>query len=208
VDLPQGKNLVGAFRQPDLVLIDPEVLDTLPENVFRAGMAEVVKYGCIRDPEILEIVSKPDWKSRLGELIERCVGIKIKVVEEDEREEDLRRILNFGHTIGHGVEKLGSFTELSHGEAVAIGMAAAVKLGESAGITRSGCYEKLTAILKTHTLPTRLTHPTDTIYEAMLTDKKTQGDSIHFVFIEDFGRTEIRKIPLTELKQMMKVLGD
>ena len=136
VDLRQGKNLVGAFRQPDLVLIDPDVLDTLPENILLAGMAEVVKYGCIRDPEILEIVSEPDWKKRLGELIERCVGIKIQVVEADEMEAGLRRILNFGHTVGHGAEKLGNFTELSHGEAVAVGMSAAVKLGENAGITK------------------------------------------------------------------------
>lgn len=208
VDLPQGKNLVGAFRQPDLVLIDPEVLETLPESVLQAGMAEVVKYGCIRDPEILEIVSKPDWRDRLGELIGRCVIIKIKVVEEDEMEAGLRRILNFGHTIGHGVEKLGNYTELSHGEAVAVGMAAAAKLGESAGITKSGCYERLTAILKSLSLPTGLTHSPEEVYEALLTDKKRQGDSIHFIFIEDFGRTEVRKIPIAELKHMMKVLGD
>jgi 3-dehydroquinate synthase len=208
IHLRQGKNLVGAFRQPDLVLIDPEVLETLPESVLLAGMAEVVKYGCIRDPGILEIVSKPDWKSRLGELIERCVGIKIKVVEADEMEAGLRRILNFGHTIGHGIEKLGNFTELSHGEAVAVGMAAAAKLGENAGITKSGCHKRLTAILKSLVLPTELTHTSAEVYEALLSDKKRQGDGIHFIFIEDFGRTEVRKVPVAELKQMMKVLGD
>jgi 3-dehydroquinate synthase len=184
------------------------VLDTLPENILLAGMAEVVKYGCISDPEILEIVSEPEWKNRLGELIERCVTIKIEVVEADEMEAGLRRILNFGHTIGHGIEKLGNFTELSHGEAVAVGMAAAAKLGENAGITNSGCHKRLAAILKSLALPTALTHAPEEVYEALLSDKKRQGDGIHFIFIEDFGRTEVRKVPVAELKQMMKVLGD
>lgn len=208
VDLPQGKNLVGAFRQPDLVLIDPEVLSTLPEHVFKAGMAEVIKYGCISDPEILDMVIKDDYIIRITELIERCVRIKIKVVEEDELEEGLRRILNFGHTIGHGVERLGNYTELSHGEAVSIGMAAAVKIGTSIGITKDGCYEKLVSILKSFSLPTEITRSVEEVYEAMLSDKKKQGESINFVFINDFGITHVNKIPVTELKQMMKVLGE
>ncbi|HVI39612.1 MAG TPA: hypothetical protein VM577_03045, partial [Anaerovoracaceae bacterium] len=136
------------------------------------------------------------------------VRIKIKVVEEDETEEGLRRILNFGHTIGHGIEKLGNFTELSHGEAVAIGMAAAVKMGISIGITKDSCYGKLIAILQSFALPTEMTYPVEAVYEALLSDKKKQGESIHFVFIKDFGKTEIKKIPVTELKQIMKVLGD
>lgn len=208
VDLPQGKNLVGAFRQPDLVLIDPEVLNTLPERVFKAGMAEVIKYGCIRDPEILDMVSKDDYKDRIIELIERCVRIKIQVVEEDETEEGLRRILNFGHTIGHSVEKLGNFTELSHGEAVSIGMAAAVKIGMSLGITSDRCDGRLTKILQAFSLPTEITRSVEEVYGALLSDKKKQGDSIHFVLIEDFGKTLIKKIPVIELKQIMKVLGD
>lgn len=208
VDLPQGKNLVGAFRQPDLVLIDPEMLDSLPERVYQSGMAEIIKYGCISDPELLELVLEDNDNKRITELIERCVRIKIKVVEEDETEGGLRRILNFGHTIGHCVEKLGNYTKLSHGEAVAIGMAAAVKMGESIGITRDGCFERLIPILQAFALPTELTEPVEAVYEAMLTDKKKQGDSIHFVFIKEFGKTQIKKIPAVELKKMMKVLGD
>ncbi|HYE67817.1 MAG TPA: 3-dehydroquinate synthase [Anaerovoracaceae bacterium] len=208
VDLPQGKNLVGAFRQPDLVLIDPQVLDTLPKSVFKAGMAEVIKYGCISDPEILEMVTKDDYKDRIIELIESCVRIKIKVVEEDETEEGIRRILNFGHTIGHSVEKLGNFTELSHGEAVSIGMTAAVKIGLSLGITRESCVDRLTEILQGFSLPTEITRSVEDVYEALLSDKKKQGDSIHFVLIEDFGKALVKKIAVTELKQIMKVLGD
>ncbi len=208
VDLPQGKNLVGAFRQPDLVLIDPEVLTSLPEKDYHSGMAEIIKYGCISDPELLELVLEVEDNKRITELIERCIRIKIKVVEADETEGGLRRILNFGHTIGHGVEKLGNYTKLSHGEAVAIGMAAAVKMGESIGITKDGCFERLIPILQAFGLPTALTEPVEEVYEAMLTDKKKQGDSIHFVFIEEFGKTQMKKIPAVELKKMMKVLGD
>jgi 3-dehydroquinate synthase len=208
VDLPRGKNLVGAFRQPDMVLIDPEILDTLPEDIFKSGMAEVIKYGCIWDPTILDLVSKDDYKNNMIELIERCVSIKIKVVEEDETETGLRRILNFGHTVGHGAEKIGNYRSLSHGEAVAVGMAAAVKMGDSIGITKDGCYERLISVLQRFSLPTGLTYPVEAVFEAMLSDKKKQGDGIYFIFIEDFGKTLVKKIPVTELKEMMKVLGD
>jgi 3-dehydroquinate synthase len=203
VDLPQGKNMAGAFRQPDLVLIDPQALDTLPDGIFRAGLAEVIKYGCIWDPEILDMVTGSDVTAGLDELIGRCVAIKIKVVEEDETEDGLRRILNFGHTIGHGVEKLGNYTTLSHGEAVSIGMAAAAKLGENLGITRTGTSGRLRAILQFCGLPVETGYNAEAVYEAMLSDKKMQGDSINFVFIEEFGKTLVKKIPVTELKQMM-----
>lgn len=215
VDLPQGKNLVGAFRQPDLVLIDPDLLATLPDHVYRSGMAEVIKYGCIYDPEILNRMIQEENGNRtktnpdqIMELIERCVRIKIEVVEADETEQGLRRILNFGHTIGHGVEKLGNYTKLSHGEAVAIGMAAAVKIGESIGVTKAGSYDQLVSILQQFSLPTKLSEPVEKVYQAMLSDKKKQGDNIHFVFIKEFGSTLIKKIPVIELKEMMKVLGD
>lgn len=208
VDLPQGKNLVGAFRQPDMVLIDPDVLNTLPEDVLKSGMAEVIKYGCIWDPGILDLVSGNEYKTMMIDLIERCVSIKIKVVEEDETESGLRRILNFGHTIGHGLEKAGNYKELSHGEAVAIGMAAAVKIGNNIGITKDGCYERLLSILQAFSLPTRLTHPADEVFAAMLSDKKKQGDNIHFILIGDFGKTVVKKIPVADLEKMMKVLGD
>lgn len=226
VDLPLGKNLVGAFRQPDVVLIDPAVLDSLPKEIFTSGMAEVIKYGCIWDEEILELAVKETGdasdskeeaelsrdgnreKERLESLIARCVAIKIRVVEEDETEEGLRRILNFGHTIGHGLEKLANFTELSHGEAVAIGMTAAVLIGEVAGITEKGSYERLKALLQSYELPVALPYTVEEIYQALMTDKKKQGGSIYFIFMERFGKTEVRKLPVEELRQMMKVLGD
>lgn len=206
VDLPQGKNLIGAFRQPDLVLIDPQLLDSLPERVLKDGMAEVIKYGCIRDPEILDMIAGGCAGGRMEELIERCVSIKIKVVEEDETENGLRRILNFGHTIGHSLEKLGNYKDLSHGEAVSVGMAAAVKIGEYMGITKAGCCGRLKQILHSWGLPTVISYQTKAVYDALLTDKKKQGDSIHFVLIEDFGQIQVKKIPLAELEEIMSRL--
>ncbi|MBR0596753.1 3-dehydroquinate synthase [Sinanaerobacter chloroacetimidivorans] len=208
VDLPTGKNLVGAFRQPDKVIIDMNVLSTLSREIFSSGLAEVIKYGCIWDPEILELLSADELQRNLEEIVTRCVKIKIHVVEEDETEEGLRRILNFGHTIGHAVEMLGDFTRFSHGEAVAVGMVAAVKMGEAFEITKKGTLQNLTAVLKKFDLPTDIPYNRKDLYGALLTDKKKQGDCIHFIHIEEPGKTRQVKMPVLELKEMMKVLGD
>ena len=133
VDLPFGKNLVGAFYQPRLVLIDPNVLASLPDSTFADGMAEVVKYGYISNREILTMVSQPDYKSNIENIIYECVKIKRDVVAIDEHDTGLRMILNFGHTIGHAAEKLGNYTDLTHGQAVAIGMVAAMRLSALLG---------------------------------------------------------------------------
>ena len=134
VDLPEGKNLVGAFYQPRLVLIDPNVLASLPDSTFADGMAEVVKYGYISNREILTMVSQPDYKSNIENIIYECVKIKRDVVAIDEHDTGLRMILNFGHTIGHAAEKLGNYTDLTHGQAVAIGMVAAMRLSALLGV--------------------------------------------------------------------------
>ena len=207
VDLPHGKNLAGAIRQPDIVLVDPMVLNTLPEEVFSAGMAEVVKYGCIRNRDILDRIAARPKGRELKELIADCIRIKIEVVEEDETEEGLRRILNFGHTIGHAVERLGNYTAFSHGEAVAMGMAAAVKMGEAIGVTEKGTGERLADLLRLCKLPSALPYPVQDLYEALLSDKKKEGGSIRFIYIEKFGTIKIIKTPVEELREIMKVLG-
>lgn len=208
VDLPQGKNLVGLIRQPNKVLIDVEVLDTLQQNIFESGIAEIIKYGCIMDSSILDIVSLKDNSINIEEIVTKCIEIKIKVVEEDENEYGIRKILNFGHTIGHSIEKLGNFTQFSHGQAVAIGMAASLKIGEYTGITTKGCYKKLLNLLQLYHLPISIEYPLEKVYQAMMSDKKRNGNSISFIFIEDFGKVKIKDISLNELKQLMKVLSE
>ena len=155
VDLPQGKNLVGAFHQPEAVLTDPETLATLPERFFRDGMGEVIKYGCISDKPLLEALEAGTALEDLEQLLARCVASKKSFVEEDTRDTGRRMILNFGHTFGHALEKLHNFQDLSHGEAVGIGMVLACQVGEKLGVTPAGTAERVREVLKRYGLPTQ-----------------------------------------------------
>ena len=195
VDMPQGKNLVGAFYQPRLVLIDPYVLKSLPEDIFIDGMAEVVKYGCIQNADILDMVSKPDYKNNISDIIYECVKIKRDVVEVDEHDTGLRMILNFGHTIGHAIEKLGDYTKFSHGNAVSMGMVAAMKLSDTMGNDNS-LTSYLSGILNNIGLPTSLPYEKEDIFNALLSDKKKMGNTMNFILVRTMGKAEIEKIEI------------
>ena len=182
IDTPAGKNLVGAFHHPAGVLIDPQLLDTLPLRELRAGIAELVKYGAIADqsyfaeveaalPDLLS--GKPANSDRLRSIIVRSVEIKVDIVSRDEREDGLRKVLNFGHTIGHAVELISGYS-LLHGEAVAIGMALEGALAERIGVARPGTAGEITRVLKLAGLPTTLPASIglDAVIEAMKSDKK------------------------------------
>lgn len=199
VDLAEGKNLVGAFYQPRLVLIDPEVMNTLPDTTFADGMAEVVKYGYIANPDILDMVSQPDYKAHISDVIYECVKIKRDVVAIDEHDTGLRMILNFGHTVGHAVEKLGNYTELTHGQAVAIGMVAALRLGALRG--DADLSTPLVALLHKIGLPTELTHDREAIFGALLSDKKKFGSTVNFILVREPGRAEITPIETEALHE-------
>lgn len=199
VDLAEGKNLVGAFYQPRLVLIDPEVLDTLPDTTFADGMAEVVKYGYIANPAILDMVSQPDYQTQIDDIIYECVKIKRDVVAIDEHDTGLRMILNFGHTIGHAAEKLGNYTELTHGQAVAIGMVAAMRLNALRG--DEDLTAPLIALLQKIGLPTELTYDREAIFGALLSDKKKFGNTVNFILVREPGRAEITPIEAETLHE-------
>lgn len=201
VDLPQGKNLVGAFYQPELVMIDTDILATLPAPIFNDGMAEVIKYGFISNPEIIDLISTPDFKQNMERIVYECVQIKRDVVQADERDTGLRMILNFGHTIGHGAEKVGHFTELSHGQAVSIGMVQAAKLAVKLG--EIDLVQQITSICQAHGLPTEVPYPMEDIYTAMLHDKKRAADSINFILVHPMGKANIHPIPLEQLHQLV-----
>lgn len=205
VDLPEGKNLVGAFYQPRLVLIDPNVLDSLPPAVFTDGMAEVVKYGYIAEPAILEQIARPDFRQTIEEVIYSCVRIKRDVVTIDEHDDGLRMILNFGHTIGHAAEKLGNFTELTHGQGVAIGMAAAMQLANRMGAPRD-LLPGLTALLDQLGLPHVLPYDREAIFSALLSDKKKRGGMIHFILVREPGQAEITPIAAETLHNLILTL--
>lgn len=199
VDMPEGKNLVGAFYQPRLVLIDPSVLTTLPEQTFADGMAEVVKYGYISNRDILDMVSAPDYKQNIESIICECVKIKRDVVTIDEHDTGLRMILNFGHTIGHAAEKLGNYVDLTHGQAVAVGMVAAMRL--SAMLGNEDLTGRLIEILKHIGLPTELKYDREDIYRSLLSDKKKFGATVNFILVREPGRAEITPIDAENLHE-------
>lgn len=203
VDFNGIKNIIGAFYQPKLVYINTDTLKTLPKREFSAGMAEVIKYGPIYSEESYEFIEKNREKIKAGdieavsEIIKRCCLIKAQVVNEDEKETGLREILNFGHTIGHSVETLKGFS-LLHGECVAIGMAAAMKISCEKGLVDEKEVERLEVLLKFFDLPVRVKGlEKEEIYDTLFKDKKVRDNKIGFVLIEKIG-TPLRTKALSE----------
>ncbi len=192
VDLVAGKNLAGAFYQPKLVLMDPETLTTLPDRVFADGMAEVIKYGCIWDEALFakleRLGSRAAVMREITDITTACCDIKRQVVEQDELDLGIRMILNFGHTLGHVYEKAYHYETYTHGEAVAAGMVAAAKLGQKLDHTPAGTEERIAALLAAFGLPTAI-EAERTVCETVLgLDKKNQGKTIHFIFLERLGK--------------------
>lgn len=191
VDLPEGKNLVGAFKQPSMVLIDPTVLNTLPDRYINDGMGEVIKYGCIKDADLFETLaahsSFEDLKSVLPSIIERCVDIKRIVVEHDQFDTGERMLLNFGHTLAHTIEQYWHYGKESHGEAVAIGMYQLSLIAEEKGLTTAGTAEKILAVLKTYGLPYESKLPLGDLTEAISLDKKNLDNHLNLVLLKDIG---------------------
>lgn len=199
VDIPEGKNLVGAFYQPKAVFIDPAVLRSLDSQEVLGGLAEVIKYGVIRDRVFLQFLKEKREailaldSEVLSELIFTCCKIKAEVVAEDERESDVRRILNYGHTIGHAVEAASEFT-LIHGMAVAIGMAAVNKMAVELQTLGADDAEMIHQLLTDYGLPTEIPaeYSRERIKKYLLSDKKTVGGTVFFVIPAGLGKTVIR----------------
>ncbi len=193
IDLDHGKNLAGAFWQPRLVLMDPDVLDTLPDPTFADGMAEVIKYGCIADREFFDFLaerpSRPAVMAEIEHVLYTCCKIKRDVVVQDERDTGLRMILNFGHTVGHAYELAGHYEKWTHGQAVAAGMVCAARLGLSLGIGGGeGDIRTLTDLLGAFGLPTHIDCGRESMARAVGLDKKSAGDRITMIFLEEMGR--------------------
>jgi 3-dehydroquinate synthase len=186
VDLPQGKNLVGAFKQPEMVIVDTDVLRTLPEVEWRCGLAEVVKAGLLRDPALLE----PSLYDREGghfAFIERAIAIKVALVQEDPYEANVRAYLNLGHTFAHALERVSEY-RWRHGEAVAVGLLAAARLSQVHGLCDLSLPFRVEQILKTLNLPIRYSEfKSADIRAAMNTDKKRQDGRVRFVLLRGIG---------------------
>ncbi len=205
VDLPTGKNLVGAFWQPILVLIDPETLVTLPGVFFRDGLGEVVKYGCIRSRSLFERLEQENAEDFIDDIIYECISIKADVVQNDERDTGERAILNFGHTLGHALEKLNDYSGLTHGEAVAAGAAIITRISEKHGLTETGTSARLDALLQKYGLPTEGNFPLRDIVSATRGDKKSSGTSINFVFLRSVGVCFTQKIDISDFDELFEL---
>jgi 3-dehydroquinate synthase len=214
VNLKSGKNLVGAFYQPRLVLCDLLTLRTLPTREYRAGLAEVIKYGIIYDTALFERLERdlPKLLKRepktLTEVVARCCEIKAEVVGQDETESGLRAILNFGHTVGHALEAISHYGKYLHGEAISLGQVAAARLsGELLGLPETE-KQRISALLRRAGLPTVLRLAADQrpkLLAAMKLDKKVSGGEVKFVLARKIGHVEIgQKVPAPVLKQVLQ----
>ena len=188
------KNIVGAFYQPKAVIIDPDVLATLPKRQVANGLAEAVKMALTSDAELFAIFERGEAFEKIDTVIERSLRIKKSIVEQDEKESDLRRILNFGHTLGHGIEA-ASVGELYHGECVALGM-----IPMCAPDVRA-C---LTGVLQSLGLPTQIEGDLETILHFTTHDKKCEGDAINAVFVDEIGSCRTEKMPLAAWQQYIR----
>ena len=208
IDLPAGKNLAGAFWQPRLVVMDPEVLDTLEDKTFSDGMAEVIKYGCIRDAAFFRALEKTPSRRAVMENIESvlytCCDLKRAVVEKDERDTGERMVLNFGHTLGHAYEKAGHYETWTHGQAVAAGMCLAARLGAALGVTPAGVPERVEALVSAFGLPTRIPCTQADYAAAVGLDKKGTGEQITLVLLEDLGRAVLHRMSKRELLGLLE----
>jgi 3-dehydroquinate synthase len=207
VDIPAGKNLIGAFHQPRGVVADLGFLGTLTDREIAAGMAEVVKAGLIGDADLFATLETKGGAvlapAELPAAVAAAVQVKIDVVSEDERESGRRAILNFGHTLGHAVEAASGY-ELLHGEAVSLGMVAALGLGEERRVTTKGLAARACALLGRLGLPVDVkARVSPAVVDRIEVDKKRRSDKVRFVFVPQPGQAELHDIPMAELKQQL-----
>lgn len=205
IDMPGGKNLIGAFKQPKLVICDISALDTLTDEFFTDGMGEAIKYGMIKDKELFELFMTGDWDNRKEEIISKCISIKRDVVEADEFEKGERMLLNFGHTLGHAIEKAYNYTGITHGKAVAIGMSIITKFSEKNGITEKGTLSQLKQCLSGWDLPFETDIPLQKLAKYCLSDKKRSGDSINIVICTSAGNSCCKKLSINEFSRFLEI---
>ena len=195
IDFDNIKNCVGSFHQPKAVLIDPDVLKTLPARQVSNGLAEAIKMASTFDADLFKLIEENDLEDIIPEIISKSLSIKKSVVEQDENESGIRRVLNFGHTIGHGIESCSNGT-LYHGECVALGMLA---------MCSPEAKQRIINVLQKHRLPTELIDlNADQVYAAITHDKKREVDSLKVIYVPKIGTYEIQKVSITEFEKTVK----
>ena len=205
IDLDCGKNLVGSFHQPCLVLADAETLYTLPPRYVTDGFGEIIKHGCIRSAELFELIERHGTDmNRIEELTACSVAIKAGVVERDEKESGERMLLNFGHTVGHAIEKCANYTGIAHGEAVGIGMLIMARAGEAADFSYAGTSDRIEAVLKKCGMPTKCEFTPEQLCEAAMLDKKRRGEYLNIVLLKEIGTSFVHRIKCAELLDFVR----
>ena len=200
IDLAAGKNLAGAFHQPKMVICDTDTFHSLPADAFADGMAETLKHGLIADRAFYRFLMTGDIRTRMDQVVRRNVEIKAAVVGEDEKEHGRRKLLNFGHTLGHAIEKCSGYT-VAHGRAVAVGMVLASRAAERLGYSPAGTLEAVRAACRRFDLPTECPYTASELYAAATGDKKRDGGSIDVVVLEEVGRAETVRLDLEGLRE-------
>lgn len=203
INLKAGKNLAGAFHQPRLVIADTDFLQTLPPREMQCGLAEMIKYGAIFSDDLLNALAAPPDMHKLPELIGICCRMKGRVVEADERDSGQRMLLNFGHSFGHAIEKLGDYTLHNHGEAVAMGMVLAAGFGEKSGFSKKGCRNYLEKILAGQNLDIHCPYSASQLLNAMTLDKKGRKGGMDLILLRDIGQAEIVWHPMEQIEQIL-----
>ena len=198
VDLPEGKNLVGAFCQPSLVLCDPHTLSTLPDAVFYDGCAEVIKAAMLKSRAFFEDLEKTPPREQLEHILEFCIAMKKDVVEQDEFDTGARQYLNLGHTFGHAVEAASSFS-ISHGCAVAIGMVMMTRAAIKKGCCKEDVLPRLVSLLHQYHLPTEVPYAADKLVDLVRSDKKTMGNTVTLIVPEKIGVCRTRSIATDDI---------
>ncbi len=200
VNTEYGKNLVGAFHQPVRVICDTDTFETLPYDVYTAGICEALKYGVIRDGELFCAIGKAD----IEDIVCRCVQIKADIVEKDELDHGERQLLNFGHTLGHSIEALSNF-EISHGHAVGLGMLIITRAAEARGLCEAGVSENIGKALKSFEIDTDIQYSYKELASHAMTDKKRKGNEITLVIPEKLGKALLHTIPTDNLEEFISL---
>lgn len=204
IDLKAGKNLAGAFYQPKLVIADFETLSTLTDGIFADGMAEVIKYGVIFDKAFFEFLRDNEAKDNLEYVITRCVELKRDIVNADEKEKGVRALLNFGHTVGHAIEKCSGY-KIPHGSAVAIGMVIISRAAYKCSFCDENYADIIASLNKKYSLPVSTDFSASELSSAAMADKKRAGDKIKLIIPEALGNCVIKSVPTSELE---KIIGE
>lgn len=203
VNLPCGKNLIGAFHQPSLVLCDPETFSTLTPEIFADGCAEMIKYAMLEGEDFMQLLERCDISETIQEIVTRCVSAKQRIVEQDEKDCGIRMILNYGHTLGHAIEKVTNHT-VTHGQGVAMGMVLITKIAIQLGLCDFPLLNRLCVLLEKYHLPQEYHGDPSDLISACLNDKKRAGDKIRLILVSKPGNPQILPMPVEQFSSLVR----